>query len=63
MHRGDAGVLGVIAAGCEGADKVPVHAGPGGGIGDLFLDGLLRDEWGKAGWMRAIRGSGGGRPF
>jgi hypothetical protein len=30
IDRGDGGALGVLAAGCEGADTVLVHAGPSG---------------------------------
>lgn len=36
IDRGDAGALGVFAAGCEGADAVAVHAGAGGGFGGTF---------------------------
>ena len=33
VDRGDAGAVGVVAAGCEGADPAVVHAGAGGGLG------------------------------
>jgi SRSO17 transposase len=53
IDRGDAGALGAIAAGCEGAaaplftqERVAASAG-------LFLDGLLGEERRKTGWIRA----------
>ena len=53
LDRGDAGAVGVVAAGCEGSDQAVVHAGAGGGVGGSFLDGLLGAERRKTGWMRA----------
>ena len=53
IDRDDAGALGVVAARREGSDAAFVHAGAGGGVGGLFLDGLLGDERRKTGWMRA----------
>ena len=54
IDRGDAGALGVVAAGREGADAAFVHAGAGGGVGRVCSwMGLLGDEQRKTGWMRA----------
>ena len=49
-HRGDAGVVGIVAAKDEEPDASIVCARNAG----LFLDGLLGDERRKTGWMRAV---------
>src|SRR3954470_22333194 len=33
LDGGDAGIMGVVAAGCEGSDPTTVHAGACGGLG------------------------------
>ena len=53
IDRDDAGALGVVVAGGEGADAAAVHQERVAANAGLFLDGLLGTERRKTGWMRA----------
>ena len=53
IDRGDAGALGVFAAGCEGTNAATLHAERVAISAGQFLDGLLGEERRKTGWMRA----------
>ena len=66
IDRGDAGTLGVVAAGCEGAGAWPVHAGARCGVSGAFFSMVCqaRSDGRRAGCgrrRRAIPALGGNR--